>query len=126
MLDIKIIMQVNCIFLDGNETFLLRDKIKELGGVWRYKAHAWVLPLSSRDEIDVMINEFKKEKKEAIKELIIEDYSEKSFVIKNSSKILKEELKFVGGKWNSRLKTGPGWIFRMSDKDRIKKHFDLE
>ena len=53
--------------------------------------------------------------------LQIENYSNKSFIIKGDTQKVKEELKAMGGKWNSRLtdnKTGEkfgAWIF-WSDK----------
>jgi len=45
------------------------------------------------------------------KNLNITSYSEKSFVIRGDTKIYKEKIKELGGKWNRNLKGGPGWIF---------------
>jgi len=43
------------------------------------------------------------------------DYSEKSIVLTGNTKPYKEEIKSLGGRWNSRLKDGDetmmGWIF---------------
>jgi len=41
----------------------------------------------------------------------IEKYSEKSFVVRGETKEHKEKLSDLGGKWNSRLRDGAGWIF---------------
>jgi hypothetical protein len=46
------------------------------------------------------------------KNLYIEDYSEKSIVIRGTeTKTYKEGLKNLGGKYNMNLKGQPGWVF---------------
>jgi hypothetical protein len=52
--------------------------------------------------------------------IYFEDYSENSFVIYGETKPYKDEIKNLGGKWNSNLKTGPGWIF--SNKNKCTAH----
>ena len=44
-------------------------------------------------------------------DLTVEDYSEKSIVVRGDTKEHKDALKQLGGKWNSRLRDGAGWIF---------------
>jgi hypothetical protein len=51
-------------------------------------------------------------------DLHAKEYSAKSFVVRGNTKIYKEKLKEIGGKYNSRLKDdesedgiSPGWIF---------------
>ncbi len=39
------------------------------------------------------------------------DYSEKAFAVVGDTKPIKDILKNLGGKWNSHLKCGAGWIF---------------
>lgn len=39
------------------------------------------------------------------------DYSDKSFAVYGDTKPYKDELRQLGGKFNSNLKGGPGWIF---------------
>jgi hypothetical protein len=52
----------------------------------------------------------------------LEEYSEKSFVIRGeNSKEYKERLKELGGKWNANLKDGGGWIFSIKHKDVVEK-----
>ena len=50
------------------------------------------------------------------KNIDITSYSEKSFVIRGDTKIHKEKIKELGGKWNRNLKGGPGWIFSNNKK----------
>jgi hypothetical protein len=39
-------------------------------------------------------------------------YSEKSFILVGDTKQFKEQIKNIGGKWNSKLKNNhKGWIF---------------
>lgn len=45
------------------------------------------------------------------KELIIEPYSEKSFVVRGNTKEYKHELMALKGKFNPYLNGGPGYIF---------------
>ena len=55
----------------------------------------------------------------------IEDYTEKSFVIFGTeTKNHKETLKELGGKYNSNLKVGPGWIFSKNNKESVEKWFN--
>ena len=44
-------------------------------------------------------------------DLTVEDYSEKAIVVRGETKEHKDALKQLGGKWNSRLRDGAGWIF---------------
>lgn len=50
----------------------------------------------------------------------IKDYTDKSFVLcGNETKNHKDYIKELGGKWNASLKTGPGWIFSMNQKEKV-------
>lgn len=49
----------------------------------------------------------------------IEDYSDKSFVVYGDTKIYKEKLKEMGGKYNPNLLVGCGWIFSMKRKKEV-------
>ena len=58
--------------------------------------------------------------------MIIQDYSEKSFVVRGDDTIkFKDTLKEFGGKWNSSLKDGSGWIFSSIHKEKIEKFIEL-
>jgi hypothetical protein len=49
----------------------------------------------------------------------VEDYSSKSIVVYGETKIYKEKLKELGGKYNGNLSVGPGWVFSNKKKDEI-------
>jgi len=49
----------------------------------------------------------------------IVDYTEKSFVLCGDTKIHKNILMEMGGKWNPNLKVGAGWIFSNKKKDCV-------
>ena len=50
--------------------------------------------------------------------IIIKNYSEKSFVLRGT--IDSNSISILGGKWNDRLKGGPGWIFPMIKKSQVE------
>ena len=57
--------------------------------------------------------------------IYVEDYSEKSFVVYGNTKEYKEEIKNLGGKWNSNLRNEKvGWIFSKSKKDKVLSYLD--
>ena len=54
--------------------------------------------------------------------LKIDTYSDKSFVIRGEeTKEYKDKLKDLGGKWNSNLKDGGGWIFSNNNKNKVQE-----
>lgn len=58
-------------------------------------------------------------------EIYIENYTEKSFVVLGDTRPHKENIKKLGGKWNSRLKDNKmGWIFPMSKRDSVEKYIN--
>lgn len=51
-------------------------------------------------------------------DLTISDYSTRSVVVQGETRKYKEDLKKLGGKFNSKLRDGPGWIFpKTMEKD---------
>ena len=49
-------------------------------------------------------------------------YTDKSFVMRGEDTTKhKETLKTLGGKWNSNLKDGGGWIFSNKSKEAVEK-----
>ena len=54
-----------------------------------------------------------------VKDLTIEKYSERSFVVRGDTRPIKEDLKNLNAKWNNKLKDGPGWIIPKRKKKRI-------
>ena len=55
--------------------------------------------------------------------LLIETYSDKSFVVRGDTKPFKDQLgrKGLGGKWNPKLRGGAGWIFKMEERGRVQE-----
>jgi len=53
-------------------------------------------------------------------DLLVSDYSEKSIKVEGSAtKDFLPEWKALGGRYNSKLKGGPGWIFSTKKKDKL-------
>jgi hypothetical protein len=51
--------------------------------------------------------------------IIIEDYTVKSFVVYGDTKVYKDKLKELGGRYNPNLSVGPGWFFSNKKKEEI-------
>ena len=54
----------------------------------------------------------------------IKDYSAYSFVVFGDTKIHKDKLKELGGKYNGKLSVGPGWVFSLDKKDKVQEWYD--
>ena len=49
------------------------------------------------------------------------EYSEKAIVVQgDDTRVYKDCLKSLGGKYNGRLRTGPGWIFPKHMKNKVQ------
>jgi len=56
----------------------------------------------------------------------LQNYSDKSFVVRGEDTIkIKDTLKYIGGKWNSSLKDGGGWIFSNNNRKRVEKLLEV-
>lgn len=54
--------------------------------------------------------------------LTIEDYSDKACVVRGEdTKKYKDVIKKYGGKWNTKLRGGPGWIIPKWRRDQMKE-----
>jgi len=52
-------------------------------------------------------------------------YSDKSFKASGeATRAIKGHLKTFGGRWNSRLRDGPGWIFPMTKYSQVKQFLE--
>ena len=49
------------------------------------------------------------------------DYSEKAIAVTGDTKPIKDEMKRLGGKFNSRLSCGCGWVFGKRNKETLKE-----
>jgi len=54
-------------------------------------------------------------------EVQIIDYSEKAVAVIGDTKPIKDKLKAIGGRWNSNLSCGAGWIFSKKQLPEIEK-----
>lgn len=58
-------------------------------------------------------------------EIYIESYTEKSFVVLGDTKPHKDNIKKLGGKWNSKLRDNKmGWIFPISKKQSVEEYIN--
>lgn len=55
-------------------------------------------------------------------DLTVENYSDKSFVVRGETKPHKDKLKELQGKWNSNLTGGGGWIFSNKHREAVDKY----
>ena len=55
------------------------------------------------------------------KDIFLEEYTDRSIVVRGETRQYKEDLKKLGGKYNSRLRGEPGWIFPKSKQNDIVK-----
>jgi hypothetical protein len=52
-------------------------------------------------------------------DLTVEDYTEKSIVVRGNTQEYKTQLASLGGKWNANLRGGGGWIFSKKSEDKV-------
>jgi hypothetical protein len=121
-----------CFMVTGMQTKDYKDSLKDLGGSWSSNLKGWIFPESKRDTVcnwiwnrplddtgsvnssDTKVS-IATEDEEPVN---IADYSEKSILVSGGTKRYKEELKTLGGKWNTSLK---GWIFPKTLKEKVEK-----
>lgn len=58
------------------------------------------------------------------KQIYLEEYTQSSIVVRGNTFSHKEGLKQLGGKWNSRLTGGAGWIFPKTEKHKVQSYID--
>lgn len=56
--------------------------------------------------------------------VILEPYSDKSFVLRGDTRQYKEDIKRLGGTWGPNLKDGAAWLFPKSKQDIVGKWLD--
>jgi len=113
----------------GENTKIHIDKLKELGGKYNSNLKigpGWIFSNTRKEKVQEYFNNI--DNLSTIKvniEINIEDYSEKSFVVygKDTKKYI-DKLKEFGGKYNSNLKIGPGWIFNKDKKEKVEEYFN--
>jgi hypothetical protein len=60
----------------------------------------------------------------SFKDLTIEEYTSHSVVVHGDTRKYKEDLKKLGGKYNGRLRDGPGWVFSKSNEVELRSFID--
>jgi hypothetical protein len=53
------------------------------------------------------------------------DYSDKAFAIIGNTKVIKDQLKQLGGRFNPFLKCGAGWIFSKAKLQTVKNYLPI-
>jgi hypothetical protein len=56
--------------------------------------------------------------------LTMKRYSERSFVVRGTIEMCKTKLDRLGGKYNARLRGGPGWIFANTKSDAVERYIN--
>ena len=78
--------------------------------------------LSEQDFYDVKLAMKEEEQTEQGKPSInIIDYSEKAFAVVGDTKAVKDDLKKLGGRFNSKLSCGCGWIFSNKMREEVER-----
>ena len=107
------------------DTKKYKEQLKLLGGKFNsnLKGQAgWIFSKIHKDKVINFLETLSKEENvEEMQNINVEKYSEKSFVIYGNTKEYKDKIKELGGKFNSNLKVGPGWIFSNIKFDKVKE-----
>ena len=53
------------------------------------------------------------------------DYSEKAIAVVGDTRAIKETLKTIGGRFNSHLSCGAGWIFSKAKEDSLREALNI-
>jgi hypothetical protein len=105
------------------DTKKYKEQLKLLGGKFNSNLKGQSGWIFSKIHKDKVISFMKTLNEEEIQDqnINVEKYSEKSFVIYGNTKEYKDKIKELGGKFNSNLKVGPGWIFSNIKFDKVKE-----
>lgn len=83
-----------------------------------FPAEEWI---GEQDFIDIK-TAMQEEEKVSVR---IIDYSEKAFALVGETKTIKDNLKSLGGRFNSKLSCGAGWIFPKSKLTTVQAFLDM-
>ena len=118
-------------FVVRGNTKEYKDKLKEFGGKWNSNltnGGGWIFSKKHKDKIETFVSQtvddyiFESADEEPVsKDIFLHSYSDKSFVVRGDTKPYKDKIKELGGKWNSNLTDGGGWIFPNTKKDKVNE-----
>ena len=109
-----------------------KDKLKALGGKLNANLRdgpGWIFPMKYKETVQTWIDQNSNEvasfdtfiADKPSSNVVLKKYSDKSIAVYGDTKIYKDKLKALGGKWNANLRDGPGWIFPNKCKDDIER-----
>jgi hypothetical protein len=134
----------------GEDTIKIKDTLKYIGGKWNSSLKdggAWIFSNNQRERVEKLLDVLNSNKSEKVNEPVrgspkivekvekvvekteestesdtieINDYTERTFVVKGNTTEYKDKLKEIGGKWNSIKKF---WIFPNSKREEVEKIF---
>ena len=84
-----------------------------------FAAPEWI---SEQEFNEIKAAEQEAEQNEEKSAVVIVDYSDKAFALVGETKAIKDDLKRLGGRFNSKLSCGAGWIFSKRVLDEVKKY----
>lgn len=64
------------------------------------------------------------EQNKPITEINIVEYSESSFAVQGNTFGYKNDLRTLGGKYNAKLRGGPGWIFSFASEKKVREYIE--
>lgn len=117
---------VDYLFFDREYSDEIEEKYPEYRD--RCKLELYVAPEPKKTKKKVSTKQVVTEALENVDSLQIEliDYSEKAIALVGDTKAIKDKLKELGGRFNYRLKCGPGWIFSKKKTEDLKKLLCLD
>ncbi|MCJ7637208.1 MAG: SprT-like domain-containing protein [Nitrososphaeraceae archaeon] len=112
-------------FVLMGDTIVYKDILKKLGGKYNSRLKIgprWIFPKDNLNQVESFIRTI--DQKE-IKPLLIPNYNKSSFVVTGFTGPIeeyKDKLKDLGGRYNSRLKVGPGYVFATEHFENVNTY----
>lgn len=117
---------VDYLFFDREYSDEIKEKYPEHRD--RYELELYIAPEPKKTKKKVSTKQVVTETLENVDSLEVEliDYSEKAIALIGDTKAIKDKLKELGGRFNYRLKCGPGWVFSKKKTEDLKKLLCLD
>lgn len=55
-----------------------------------------------------------------------EPYNQKQYAVRGDRKVYEKIIKDLGGRWNARMRGGPGWLISQTQKEKLQKLVDAQ